>query len=40
MPTRASRRRLGVNVEISFMFALAGIVYAKLLPRDRAVRIL
>src|SRR3954467_9639066 len=29
---------VGLNVEISFMFALAGIVYAKLLPRDRAVR--
>jgi hypothetical protein len=31
---------IGLNVEISFMFALAGIVYAKLLPADRAVRIL
>jgi hypothetical protein len=31
---------VGLNVEISFMFALAGIVYAKLLPADRAVRIL
>ncbi|HVP00956.1 MAG TPA: hypothetical protein VMT10_00185 [Solirubrobacteraceae bacterium] len=31
---------IGLNVEISFMFALAGIVYAKLLPRDRRVRIL
>ena len=31
---------VGLNVEISFMFALAGIVYAKLLPTDRAVRIL
>jgi hypothetical protein len=31
---------IGLNVEISFMFALAGIVYAKLLPRDRAVRVL
>jgi hypothetical protein len=31
---------IGLNVEISFMFALAGIVYVKLLPADRAVRIL
>jgi hypothetical protein len=31
---------IGLNVEISFMFALAGIVYVKLLPPDRAVRIL
>jgi len=31
---------VGLNVEISFMFALAGIVYAKLLPADRSVRIL
>jgi hypothetical protein len=31
---------VGLNVEISFMFALAGIVYVKVLPRDRAVRIL
>ncbi len=31
---------VGLNVEISFMFALAGIVYVKLLPRDRAVRVL
>jgi hypothetical protein len=31
---------VGLNVEISFMFALAGIVYAKLLPADRATRIL
>jgi hypothetical protein len=31
---------IGLNVEISFMFALAGIVYAKLLPADRSVRIL
>src|SRR5919204_6818022 len=26
---------VGLNVEISFMFAVAGIVYAKLLPPDR-----
>lgn len=31
---------VGLNVEIVFMFALAGIVYTKLLPRDRAVRVL
>jgi hypothetical protein len=29
---------IGLNVEISFMFAIAGIVYAKLLP-DRGVRL-
>ena len=31
---------IGLNVEISFMFALAGIVYVKLLPADRGARIL
>ncbi len=31
---------IGLNVEISFMFALAGIVYAKLLPPDRRQRVL
>ncbi len=31
---------VGLNVEICFMFALAGIVYVKLLPRDRAARLL
>jgi hypothetical protein len=31
---------IGLNVEISFMFALAGIVYVKLLPADRGMRIL
>lgn len=31
---------VGLNVEIAFMFALAGIIYAKLLPPDRSVRIL
>ena len=31
---------VGLNVEISLMFLLAGVVYAKLLPADRAVRIL
>lgn len=31
---------VGLNLEISFMFAIAGIVYAKLLPPDRGTRIL
>jgi hypothetical protein len=31
---------VGLNLEIMFMFALAGIVYAKLLPPDRKLRIL
>lgn len=31
---------IGLNVEISFQFALGGIVMAKLLPADRAKRIL
>jgi hypothetical protein len=31
---------VGLNLEISFMFALAGIVYAKLLPADRRARVL
>lgn len=31
---------IGLNIEISFMFAIAGIVYAKFLPRDRDRRIL
>jgi hypothetical protein len=31
---------IGLNVEIMFMFALAGIVYVKLLPADRTTRIL
>src|SRR3954469_10016142 len=31
---------VGLNVEISFMFALAGIVYAKLLPPNRRARVL
>lgn len=31
---------VGLNVEISFMFALGGIVYAKFLPADRHARIL
>jgi hypothetical protein len=31
---------IGLNLEISFQFALGGIVFAKLLPADRAKRIL
>jgi hypothetical protein len=31
---------IGLNLEISFMFALAGIVYVKLLPPDRRTRVL
>jgi len=31
---------VGLNVEISFMFALAGIVYVKLMPEDRTKRVL
>lgn len=31
---------IGLNLEITFMFAMLGIVYAKTLPADRAVRIL
>lgn len=31
---------VGLNLEISFMFALGGIVYAKVLPADRSARIL
>jgi hypothetical protein len=31
---------VGLNVEISFMFAIMGIYYVKLLPADRAKRIL
>jgi hypothetical protein len=31
---------VGLNVEIVFMFAIAGIVYTKFLPADRAVRVL
>jgi hypothetical protein len=31
---------IGLNVEIMFMFALAGIVYVKLLPADRGRKIL
>lgn len=31
---------VGLNMEISFMFALGGIVYAKLLPAERSKRLL
>jgi hypothetical protein len=31
---------VGLNVEIMFMFSIAGIVYTKLLPAERAIRIL
>lgn len=31
---------VGLNIEISFMFAVAGIAYAKALPKDRSLRIL
>ena len=31
---------VGINLEITFMFALGGIVYVKMLPKDRQVRIL
>jgi hypothetical protein len=31
---------VGLNVEIMFMFAIAGIVYTKFLPGDRSVRVL
>jgi hypothetical protein len=31
---------VGLNVEISFMFALAGVAFVKLLPADRARKVL
>lgn len=31
---------IGLTIEISMMFALAGVVYAKVLPRDPGVRLL
>lgn len=31
---------IGLNIEICFMFAVAGVVFAKLLPSDRGLRIL
>jgi len=31
---------IGLNIEICFMFAIAGIVFAKMLPRDRRSKIL
>jgi len=31
---------VGLNIEIYFMFAIAGIAFGKLLPRDKSLRIL
>ncbi len=31
---------IGLNIEISFMFAVAGITFAKMLPTDKGLRIL
>jgi hypothetical protein len=31
---------IGLNIEITFMFAIAGITFAKMLPADRRLRIL
>lgn len=31
---------IGLNIEICFMFAVAGIVFAKMLPKDRHLKIL
>ena len=31
---------IGLTIEISFMFAVAGVIYVKLLPADRSTRIL
>jgi len=31
---------IGLNIEICFMFAIAGIVFAKMLPKDKRVKIL
>jgi hypothetical protein len=31
---------IGLNIEITFMFAIAGITFAKMLPADRSARIL
>ena len=31
---------IGLNIEICFMFAIAGIVFAKMLPKDRHLKIL
>jgi hypothetical protein len=31
---------IGLNIEICFMFAIAGIAFAKMLPRDRKARVL
>jgi uncharacterized BrkB/YihY/UPF0761 family membrane protein len=31
---------IGLNIEISFMFAIAGVVFSKMLPPDKRVKIL
>ncbi len=31
---------IGLNIEISFMFAVAGITFAKMLPRDKGLKVL
>jgi hypothetical protein len=31
---------IGLNIEISFMFAMAGVIFAKMLPADPSLRIL
>ena len=31
---------IGLNIEISFMFAVAGITFAKMLPKDRGMKVL
>ena len=31
---------IGLNIEICFMFAIAGVAFSKILPRDRGVKIL
>ena len=31
---------IGLNIEISFMFAIAGVVFSKMLPADKRVKIL
>ena len=31
---------IGLNIEISFMFAIAGIAFAKMLPKDKSMKII
>ena len=31
---------IGLNIEIMFMFAIAGVIFSKLLPADRSLRVL